>query len=183
MEEEIKQEIEAETVVKENLTTEQDVTVSELETVVPEPDQSERIRLENEAYQRHVSALMAELQEIREQFHVQEPTPPDPVSVLTGEVNSLKNGFDELKQIIAEQQRVGNHQNNQPQGQPQFNQPQQAFPYFPQQGFQFFPQQPMFQTSTIMPAPSLPYIATSTPMPTNFQVPQFNMNNQNGNMN
>ena len=184
MEEEVKQEIEPEAVVKENLTTEPDVIVSEMETVVPEPDQSERIRLENEAYQRHVSALMAELQEIREQFHVPEPTPPDPVSVLTGKVNSLKNGFDELKQFITEQQRVGNPQNNQPQGQPQFNQPQQAFPYFPQQGFQFFPPpQPMFQTSTIMPAPALPYIATSTPMPTNFQVPQFNLNNQNGNMN
>lgn len=171
MEEDVKQEIESEAVVKENLTTEPDVVVSEMEKVIPEPDQSERIRLENEAYQRHVSALMAELQEIREQFHVPEQTPPDPVSVLTGEVNSLKNGFDELKQLIAEQQRVGNQQNNQPQGQPQFNQPQQAFPYFPQ----YF-QQPMFQTSTIMPAPALPYIPTTTPMPTNIQVPQFNLN-------
>ena len=177
MDEEVKQEQQA--VVKENLTTE-NMDVPETENTIP--DQSERIRLENEAYQRHVSALMEELQEIRTKFQIADPVQPDPVSVLTGEVNSLKNGFEELKQIMT--RRVEAQPENQQQVQPQFNQvPQQAFPYFPQQGVSFFPQmQPMFQTSTIMPAPALPYIATTTPLPTNMHVPQFNVNSGNSNI-
>lgn len=177
MDEEVKQE--QDSVVKENLTTE-NMGVPEMENTIP--DQSERIRLENEAYQRHVSALMEELQEIRSKFQIAEPVQPDPFTVLSGEVNSLKSGFEELKQIMTK--RVEAQQENPQQVQPQFNQvPQQAFPYFPQQGVSFFPQiQPMFQTSTIMPAPALPYIATTTPMPTNMHVPQFNFNSGNGNI-
>lgn len=169
MDEEVKQE--QDSVVKENLTTE-NIGVSETENTIP--DQSERIRLENEAYQRHVSALMAELQEIRSKFQIADPVQPDPFTVLSGEVNSLKSGFEELKQIMTS--KMESCQNQTPQVQTQYNPVyQQSYPYFPQV-------QPMFQTSTIMPAPTLPYIATTTPMPTNMQVPQFNFNSQNGNM-
>ena len=180
MEDEIKETVAENPVVKENLITE-NVVVSETGNTSQETMQSEQIRLENEAYQRHVSALIAELQDIRKRFHVAEEVPPDPVSILSGEVNSLKNGFEELKQLM---ERRVEQQNTAPQvQQPQFSQMQQAVPYFPQQGVSFFPQmQPMFQTSTIMPAPTLPYIATTTPMPTNMQVPQFNFNSGNGNI-
>lgn len=167
--------MEEEATVSEMESIEQKEVISEMETPTPEPDQGERIKLELEAYQRHFLALNEELAEIRKRYNVPEDTPPDPVAVLSGEVNSLKSGFDEIKQMILDQRT----QQDQAQGQQQqmmFQQPfiQQA----PQ--MQFIPQyQPMFQTSTIMPAPSLPYLATPPLIPTNTQVPQMNLNNNN----
>lgn len=151
------------------------VSIPETTTEQP-PDHTERIRLENEAYQRHFSALQEELAEIRKQFAVEEPLPPDPVAMLSGQVSDLRNGFQQLQQML-EQRQVEQHQSQQqaPQ-QIQFIQP-------PQQQYAYFQPQPMFQqTSPILPAPALPYFATPALMPTNTQAPviNFNGNGQNG---
>lgn len=144
----------------------------------------ERIRLELEAYQKHFLALNEELAEIRKKYQDPEAAPPDPVTLLSGDVSDLKNEFDEIKKMILQQQQRQQDQAPQmqqqgvqhtiPQGQ---TQPQMMYqnPFMP-----FVPQiQPMFQTSTIMPAPTLPYLATPPLIPTNTQVPQFNYNNDN----
>lgn len=146
-----------------------------VEEVVSEPenatsDTGERVRLELDAYKRHFSALEEELKEIRQKYKEEDPLPPDPVSVLTGEVNSLKSGFEEIRQMLLER---GQQQQQQVQ---QMQQPQ---------GYAFFPPpmpQAMYQSPIIAPAPALPYITTPTPIPTNTQVPQINFNsNKNGN--
>lgn len=130
-----------------------------------EPDTSaERLRLENEAFKRHFSELNDEIEEIRRKFHVDPDEKPDPVKVLSGEVSELKNGFDELKNMLASQPK-------QPEYQTQYQQPM----FQPQIGYGFQPmyQQPMFQTSTILPAPQLPYFQTPNFMPMNTQLPQI----------
>lgn len=154
-------------------TEEQTVSISE--TVPCPPDNSaERFRLENEAYQRHFSALQEELAEIRKQFSVEEPPPPDPVALLTGQVTDLQNGFQQLRNMLEQQQnQIPPVQQQSPQ-QIQFIQPPQ-YSYFPQS-------QPNFMTTPIMPAPALPYFATPMLPPTNTQAPviNFNGNSQTG---
>lgn len=159
-------------------TEKEETTISEteaIEEVVSEqenttPNTGERVRLELDAYKRHFAALEEELKEIREKYKEEEPIPPDPVTVLTGEVNSLKNGFEEIRQMLldrGQQQQQPSQQVQQPQS------------------YAFFPPpipQAMYQSPIIAPAPALPYITTPTPIPTNTQVPQINFNsNKNGN--
>lgn len=140
----------------------------------------ERIRLENEAYQKHFLALQQEIEEIRKKFpdaseaHGDE----DPVKRLSGEVTELKNGFGELKELIQKSQEKSAQQINQNQPFQPYQQPiQQVFP----QPNPYYP--PMFQTSTIMPAPPLPFIHTPSFAPANIVPPVLNgssFNNQNG---
>lgn len=139
---------------------------------------NEQLRLENEVYQKHFAALNQEIEEIRRRFHAEPEAEVDPVQQLSSEVNSLKNGFDELKNMIANSRQEKATQNP---AQPQQGQPQ-AQPNMFQNPFGGYYQQPMFQqyspplfqASAIMPAPPLPYIQTPTIMPLNTQVPQIN---------
>ena len=163
---------------EENISESQGVVSNEENAILP--DNSEKLKLELDAYKKHFSALEKELQEIREKYNEEAPVPPDPVTILTGEVNSLKNGFEEIRQMLLNREK----QSEVPQQQ-QMQNIQQGFFQTPQpQGYAFFPPpvQPMFQSTMIAPAPALPYITTPTPIPTNTQVPQFNFNsNKNGN--
>lgn len=139
---------------------------------------NEQLRLENEVYQKHFAALNQEIEEIRRRFHAEPEAEVDPVQQLSSEVNSLKNGFDELKNMIANSRQETATQNPaQPQqGQPQAQQNMFQNPfggYYQQPMFQQY-SQPLFQASAIMPAPPLPYIQTPTIMPLNTQVPQIN---------
>lgn len=163
--------------VTEEVVSVQEIPTSEPAQAVPD-DKSELIRLENEAYQRHFKALQEELSEIRQRFNIEEPPPPDPVALLTGQVSDLRNGFQQLQQMLEQRQQ----QIEQPQTQPapqqiQFIQPPapQQYGFFPQT---MYPQQP----APIMPAPSLPYFSTPALMPTNTQAPviNFNGNGQSG---
>ena len=173
---------EAENVVSEMIpqnVTEEVVSVHEIPTSEPAQavpdDKAELIRLENEAYQRHFKALQEELSEIRQRFNIEEPPPPDPVAFLTGQVSDLRNGFQQLQQMLEQQNQIPPVQQQSPQ-QIQFIQP-------PQQQYAYFQPQPMFQqTSPILPAPALPYFATPALMPTNTQAPVINLNGngQNG---
>lgn len=150
--------------------------------------ENERLRLENEAYRKHFFALNQEIEEIRRRYNSVPEPEVDPVQQLSNEVSELKNGFDELKNLIVNspQNAPGNASQTmpgQPERQPQpngngintiFQQPYNNAGYF-QQPPMFQPYcAPMFQTSTIMPAPTLPYIPTPTIMPMNTQVPQLN---------
>ena len=137
---------------------------------------SDRVRLENEVFQRHISAIKDELEEIRRKYSVPESSPPDPVLALSAQVDELKNGFAEIKNLLTETKQ-----------QPPVQQPIQQQPVFPTPAWQMpYPYQvttaqPMFQTSTIMPAPPLTYFQTPTLLPTNTQAPQFNnFTNNNG---
>lgn len=163
----------------ENISESQEVVSNVENTTLP--DDSEKLKLELDAYQRHFTALEEELKEIRKKYKEDEKSPPDPVELLTGEVNSLKNGFEEIRQMLLNREK----QAEVPQQQQQMQNIQQGFFQNPQpQGYAFFPPpvQPMFQSTMIAPAPALPYITTPTPIPTNTQVPQFNFNsNKNGN--
>lgn len=144
--------------------------VSVAEIPASEPDQSERLRLENEAFQKHFAALQEELSEIRQRFHIEEPPPPDPVALLTGQVTDLQNNFQQLQQMLSQQQ---NQQQQPPPQQIQFIQPPQ-----PQQ-YSFYPQ-PMYQPPpAIMPAPALPFFSTPSLAPTNTQAPVLNFNGNN----
>lgn len=140
----------------------------------------ERIRLENEAYQKHFLALQQEIEEIRKKFPDTSETSgdEDPVKRLSGEVTELKNGFGELKELIQKSQEKSAQQINQNQPFQPYQQPiQQVFP----QSNPYYP--PMFQTSTIMPAPPLPFIHTPSFAPANIVPPVLNgssFNNQNG---
>ncbi len=140
----------------------------------------ERIRLENEAYQKHFLALQQEIEEIRKKFpdSSEEEINDDPVKRLSGEVTELKNGFGELKELIQKSQEKSIQQMNQNQPFQPFQHPiQQVFP----QPNPYYP--PMFQTSTIMPAPPLPFIHTPSFAPANIVPPVLNgssFNNQNG---
>ena len=140
----------------------------------------ERIRLENEAYQKHFLALQQEIEEIRKKFPDTSETSgdEDPVKRLSGEVTELKNGFGELKELLQKSQEKSTQQVNQNQPFQPYQQPiQQIFP----QPNPYYP--PMFQTSTIMPAPPLPFIHTPSFAPANIVPPVLNgssFNNQNG---
>ena len=139
---------------------------------------NEQLRLENEAYQKHFAALNQEIEEIRRRFHAVPEAESDPVQQLSSEVNSLKNGFDELKNMIANSRQETATQNpaqpQQVQQQTQQNMFQNPFGgYYQQPMFQQY-SPPLFQASAIMPAPPLPYIQTPTIMPLNTQVPQIN---------
>ena len=140
----------------------------------------ERIRLENEAYQKHFLALQQEIEEIRKKFPDTSETSgeEDPVKRLSGEVTELKNGFGELKELLRKSQEKSTQQVNQNQPFQPYQQPiQQIFP----QPNPYYP--PMFQTSTIMPAPPLPFIHTPSFAPANIVPPVLNgssFNNQNG---
>ena len=140
----------------------------------------ERIRLENEAYQKHFLALQQEIEDIRKKFPDTSETSgdEDPVKRLSGEVTELKNGFGELKELLRKSQEKSTQQMNQNQPFQPYQQPiQQVFP----QPNPYYP--PMFQTSTIMPAPPLPFIHTPSFAPANIVPPVLNgssFNNQNG---
>lgn len=140
----------------------------------------DRIRLENEAYQKHFLALQQEIEEIRKKFPDTSETSgdEDPVKRLSGEVTELKNGFGELKELIQKSQEKSTQQMNQNQPFQPYQHPiQQVFP----QPNPYYP--PMFQTSTIMPAPPLPFIHTPSFAPANIIPPVLNgssFNNQNG---
>lgn len=140
----------------------------------------ERIRLENEAYQKHFLALQQEIEEIRKKFPDTSETSgdEDPVKRLSGEVTELKNGFGELKELLRKSQEKSTQQINQNQPFQPYQQPiQQIFP----QPNPYYP--PMFQTSTIMPAPPLPFIHTPSFAPANIVPPVLNgssFNKQNG---
>ena len=142
----------------------------------------ERMRLENEAYEKHFAALREEIADIRKKY----PDGPsdvveeDPVQKLYGEVGELKNSFSELKELLQKPQQATSQNPNQTF--------QQGFQY--QQAPQFFQQgapqayyPPMFQTSTILPAPALPFIQTPTYAPAITMPPAFgnNMNSNGGN--
>lgn len=151
----------------------------EVEQAEPEkksPVYSERIRLENEAYQKHFSALQEEIEDIRKRYPIDssESDSDDTVKRLYGEVNELRSGFDELKELIQRGQQTSQ---SQPHPQQQYTQYQQVFPQTPP----YF--QPMFQTSTIMPAPPLPFISTPTFAPANAIPPMMGNNNTGFNSN
>lgn len=151
------------------ITQPEEQAVSEMETPTCPPDNTaERFRLENEAYQRHFSALQEELAEIRKRYAVEEPLPPDPVTLLSGQVSDLQNGFQQLRSMLEQQQnQIPPVQQQTPQ-QIQFIQPPQ-YSYFPQP-------QPSFMSTPIMPPPALPYFATPMLPPTNTQAPVINFN-------
>ena len=151
----------------------------------PSDSTSDRVRLENEVFQRHITAIKDELEEIRRKYSTPESSPPDPVLALSAQVDELKNGFAEIKNLLTEtkQQPPVTAQTPTPVQQtmpqpPVFPTPAWQMPY----PYQVTTAQPMFQTSTIMPAPPLTYFSTPTLMPTNTQAPQFNSfsNNNNG---
>lgn len=148
-------------------TEEQTVSISE--TPTPAPDQSERFRLENETYQRHFSALQEELAEIRKKYAVEEPPPPDPVALLTGQVSDLQNGFQQIRSMLEQQQQ------NQPP--PVQQQTPQQIQFIQPPQYTYFPQpQPSFAPPPILPPPALPYFATPMLPPTNTQAPVINFN-------
>lgn len=131
---------------------------------------AERIRLENAAYQKHFAALQAEIEDIRKRYPLDSSEPEnDTVTRLYGEVNELRTGFDELKELIQQKQQQTPQQNV--VAQQQYTPYQQVFP----QPSPYF--QPMFQTSTIMPAPPLPFISTPTFAPANTIPPTMGNNN------
>lgn len=138
----------------------------------------ERIRLENEAYEKHFSELIKELESIREKFPADSSEKTqDPVKKLSGEFDQLKNSFSELKEMMQKQQR---NQNGNPVFQNTF--PYSGTPVFTQGAPQpYYP--PMFQTSTIMPAPALPFIQTPNFAPAITATPNSgnNMNFNGGN--
>lgn len=142
----------------------------------------ERIRLENEAYEKHFAALREEIADIRKKYPVNpsDVVEDDPVKKLYGEVGELKNSFSELKELLQKPQQATPQNPN--QGFQQGFQYQQA-PQFFQQGppQTYYP--PMFQTSTILPAPALPFIQTPTYAPAITMPPAFgnNMSSNGGN--
>ena len=142
----------------------------------------ERMRLENEAYEKHFAALREEIADIRKKYPAgpSDVVEEDPVQKLYGEVGELKNSFSELKELLQKPQQATSQNPNQTF--------QQGFQY--QQAPQFFQQgapqsyyPPMFQTSTILPAPALPFIQTPTYAPAITMPPAFgnNMNSNGGN--
>ena len=141
----------------------------------------ERMRLENEAYEKHFAALREEIADIRKKYPAgpSDVVDEDPVQKLYGEVGELKNSFSELKELLQKPQQATSQNPNQTF--------QQGFQY--QQAPQFFQQgapqayyPPMFQTSTILPAPALPFIQTPTYAPAITMPPAFgnNMNSNGG---
>ena len=142
----------------------------------------ERMRLENEAYEKHFAALREEIADIRKKYPAgpSDVVDEDPVQKLYGEVGELKNSFSELKELLQKPPQATSQNPNQTF--------QQGFQY--QQAPQFFQQgapqayyPPMFQTSTILPAPALPFIQTPTYAPAITMPPAFgnNMNSNGGN--
>ena len=142
----------------------------------------ERMRLENEAYEKHFAALREEIADIRKKYPAgpSDVVDEDPVQKLYGEVGELKNSFSELKELLQKPHQATSQNPNQTF--------QQGFQY--QQAPQFFQQgapqayyPPMFQTSTILPAPVLPFIQTPTYAPAITMPPAFgnNMNSNGGN--
>lgn len=163
-----------------------------VETPVPaataESVNSERVKLENEAYQRHFQALQDEIAEIRKKYPDAgaETEPEDPVKRLSGEVNELKTGLGELKELMKNQQaQAANNmqtpvqQQNQGNAGTAYQQPVQ--PYFQPVFQQPYYTPPMFQTSTIMPAPPLPFIQTPNFAPANTLPPMLSRGFGNGN--
>lgn len=151
---------------------------------------SERVKLENDAYQRHFQALQDEIAEIRKKYPDAgaETEPEDPVKRLYGEVNELKTGLVELKELMKDQQaQVANNaqaqagqQQNMGNAGTAYQQPVQ--PYFQPVFQQPYYTPPMFQTSTIMPAPPLPFIQTPSFAPANILPPMLSRGgNGNGN--
>ena len=142
----------------------------------------ERMRLENEAYEKHFAALREEIANIRKKYPAgpSDVVDEDPVQKLYGEVGELKNSFSELKELLQKPQQATSQNPNQTfqQG----IQYQQA-PQFFQQGAPQAYYPPMFQTSTILPAPALPFIQTPTYAPAITMPPAFgnNMNSNGGN--
>ena len=165
-----------------------------VETLVPaataESVNSERVKLENDAYQRHFQALQDEIAEIRKKYPDAgaETEPEDPVKRLSGEVNDLKTGLGELKELMKNQQaQVANNaqaqagqQQNQGNAGTAYQQPVQ--PYFQPVFQQPYYTPPMFQTSTIMPAPPLPFIQTPSFAPANTLPPMLSRGGGNGNV-
>ena len=140
------------------------------------------MRLENEAYEKHFAALREEIADIRKKYPAgpSDVVDEDPVQKLYGEVGELKNSFSELKELLQKPQQATSQNPNQTF--------QQGFQY--QQAPQFFQQgapqayyPPMFQASTILPAPALPFIQTPTYAPAITMPPAFgnNMNSNGGN--
>lgn len=168
-----------ETPEPESVATEEKSVEQKSETgKVPE----ERMRLENEAYEKHFAALREEIADIRKKYPAgpSDAVDEDPVQKLYGEVGELKNSFSELKELLQKPQQATSQNPNQTF--------QQGFQY--QQAPQFFQQgapqayyPPMFQTSTILPAPALPFIQTPTYAPAITMPPAFgnNMNSNGGN--
>lgn len=152
---------------------------------------SERVKLENEAYQRHFQALQDEIAEIRKKYPDAgtEMEPEDPVKRLSGEVNDLKTGLGELKELMKSQQaQAANNAQAQAQAVQQQNQgnagnayQQPVQPYFQPVFQQPYYTPPMFQTSTIMPAPPLPFIQTPSFAPANTLPPMLSRGGGNGN--
>ena len=161
------------------------VTENPVETPAPavtaESVYSERVKLENEAYQRHFQALQDEIAEIRKKYPDAgaETEPEDPVKRLSGEVNDLKTGLGELKELMKNQQAQAGQQQNQGNAGTAYQQPVQ--PYFQPVFQQPYYTPPMFQTSTIMPAPPLPFIQTPSFAPANILPPMLSRGGGNGN--
>ena len=165
-------------------------TITETETVTASEESAEssteRLRLENEAFKNHFSELNREMEEISKKFQTEDGKDSDPVSVLSGEIDELKSGFNELKSILEKKESAGQAQ-AQPQMQQQVPQfaPQMGNPFFPY-GYgapQMFSPGPMYQTSTILPAPALPYFQTPNFYPMNTTLPTINAgtgNNKSG---
>lgn len=130
---------------------------------------SERLKAENEAYQRHYDALREEISEIRKKFHVEGVTAEadDPIKRFSGELEELRGGFAELKELIRNVQQPVQQQ---PQYQQQYQQPWQQ--YSPQQMVS-----PIFQPSPIFGAAPLPYIQTPTFAPQIIMPPMPGANN------
>lgn len=155
--------------------------------VTAESVYSERVKLENDAYQRHFQALQDEIAEIRKKYPDAgaETEPEDPVKRLSGEVNDLKTGLGELKELMERQQAqaANNAQAQAAQNQGNagnaYQQPVQ--PYFQPVFQQPYYTPPMFQTSTIMPAPPLPFIQTPSFAPANTLPPMLSRGGGNGN--
>ena len=153
--------------------------------VTAESVYSERVKLENDAYQRHFQALQDEIAEIRKKYPDAgaETEPEDPVKRLSGEVNDLKTGLGELKELMERQQAqaANNAQALQNQGDTGNTYQQPVQPYFQPVFQQPYYTPPMFQTSTIMPAPPLPFIQTPSFAPANTLPPMLSRGGGNGN--
>ena len=97
---------------------------SDVQPVENQPGK-ERLQAENEVFRRYFAALQADLESIEKEYG-KDPNAPDAVKVLSGEVATLKNSIEEIKNYLAQLASAGQRQ--QPQG--QLFQP--AMPVFPQ---------------------------------------------------
>lgn len=126
------------------------------ETAQPESENRDKALAQLEAYKRCFVALQGELEQIEQQFGVDEVSAVDPLKELTGEVSGFKAEMAELRKMLEELRNT-----------PQSNAAPQPQQYAPQPQY-YMPQQPM-----VTPTP-LPYLQTPTFAPLMPSLPNFN---------